>query len=348
MIPASAPERRGSSTRLLHVDARSSTLSHRSLGELPQLLSEGDVLVVNDAATLPASLRLQNFDAELRLVAHAAEPNSFVAVAFGAGDYRVDTDARPAPPALPVGTRLVFTPRLEAVVTHVDAKSARLLTLRFTSVGSALWSELYRHGRPIQYRHVPRPLALWDVQNVFASRPFAFELASAGLPFDHALLAALKRRGVLLHSLTHAAGISATGSAELDARLPLPERYEIPESTRLAVEAAQRNERRVIAVGTTVVRALEASALENGCVRAGLGEARLRLGPGFQPRVVDGLVTGMHEPGSSHFELLRAFASAQLLERAASEAEQHGYHSHEFGDSCLLTAGRPVPSAVAA
>jgi len=346
MTPAHEPRSRDAG-RLVHVNAEAGTFSHVRFADLASLLAPGDLLVVNDAATLPASLRLQNFDAELRLVGHTDEPQVFRALLFGAGDYHTDTDLRRAPPALDVGSELEFGPDLRARVESLDARAPRLLTVRFASSGAAFWAALYRYGRPIQYRHVARPLELWDVQILFAGKPFAFELPSAGLPFDHQLLLSLRRGGVQLARLTHAAGVSATGSAALDARLPLPERYEIPEATERAVAAALAANRRVVAVGTTVVRALEACALEHGRVRKGPGEARLRIGSGYPRRVVSAVISGMHERGTSHFELLESFASTALLERVERDCERRGYLTHEFGDSCLVMGklAEPVQKA---
>ena len=147
-------------------------------------------------------------------------------------------------------------------------------------------------------------------------------------------------QGVRVAALTHAAGISSTGSAELDARLPAPERYYIPDDTVTAVEETKERGARVVAVGTTVTRALESSRLTQGRLTPGEGEATLVIGPGFRPALVDGLLTGMHARGTSHFALLEAFAPRELLERALEHAEGVGYLEHEFGDSCLLLAHR--------
>jgi len=140
---------------------------------------------------------------------------------------------------------------------------------------------------------------------------------------------------VSLAWLTHAAGLSSTGDAALDAALPLPERYEVPEATVEAVARARAAGGRVVAVGTTVVRALE-SAAQDGRLRAGRGLATLRIDGGFRPRVVDGLLTGLHEDGTSHFELLKAFAPAAFLEPALRHAAEAGYLGHEFGDALLI------------
>jgi S-adenosylmethionine:tRNA ribosyltransferase-isomerase len=225
---------------------------------------------------------------------------------------------------------------LAASVAAVDDEEPRLVTLEFDDAGAKLLRGLYRQGRVIQYSYVRDPLELWDVQNRFAARPWAFEPPSAALPLNFALLDALRRRGVELAWLTHAAGISSTGSPTLDRRLPLPERYELPESTIAALESAHARGGRVVAVGTTVVRALESSAAEHGRPRAGAGEARLILGPGFRARVVSGILTGMHEPSTSHYSLLEAFAPRALLDRATEGAARAGFLQHEFGDSCLI------------
>jgi S-adenosylmethionine:tRNA ribosyltransferase-isomerase len=326
---------------LLHADAKTRKLLHTQLYALPTLLSAFDLLVVNDAATLPAALSVPNSDLEVRLIGHGDHAHSFRAVVFGAGDYHTDTNARPAPRELHVGERIDFSAGLSALVTSIDTTAPRLVTLRFEDASEdEFWPALYQHGRPIQYRHVAEPLELWDVQNPFASRPFAFEAPSAGLSLDFALLGALERRGIAVATLTHAAGVSALGSAELDARLPLPERYTIPEATRAAVESARARGGRVIAVGTTVVRALEASHAEHGRVESGDAVAELKLGPGTALHVVDALLTGMHEAGTSHFELLQAFAPFDLVSTLEHEATRHGYLSHEFGDTCLIDSGR--------
>lgn len=336
MNPAHEPRRDSRATRLLYADAQRASFTHTRLASLPELLSPLDLLVVNDAATLPAALRALNHDVEVRLIGHTEDPRTFRAVVFGGGDYHIDTDARPPPAEITLDQRLEFGPELAARVVHIDAESQRLLRLRFETGGVEFWRALYRYGRPIQYRHVPAPLELWDVQNLFASRPFAFEPPSAGLSFDFALLAALKQRGVGVVALTHAAGVSALGSPALDVQLPLAERYEIPETTRAAIAATRARAGRVVAVGTSVVRALEASRLEHGELCSGASVTELRLGPGFELRVVDALLTGMHEAGSSHFELLQAFAARALLLELEREAQRLGYLSHEFGDSCLI------------
>jgi S-adenosylmethionine:tRNA ribosyltransferase-isomerase len=234
-------------------------------------------------------------------------------------------------------------------VAAVSPISPRLVDLRFDRTGAALWSRLYRAGRPVQYAHVAAELALWHVQTRYAARPCAAELPSAGRPLAWELLLELRRRGVAFARVTHAAGLSSTGDAALDEALPLPERFEIPPETELAVARARASGARVVAVGTSVVRALEGAAAQSGGVlRAGAGRTGLRIGPGFRPAVADGLLTGMHEPTASHFALLQAFAPGALIERAYDHAARAGYLGHEFGDSNLILRGscpRTVPGA---
>jgi S-adenosylmethionine:tRNA ribosyltransferase-isomerase len=326
--------------RLLLLDPQAGRFRDTSLAELPALLRAGDLMVVNDAATLPASLSAVapgGARVEVRLLGEA-EPSRWRAVLFGEGDWHTRTEVRPAPPSLGPGDTLQLK-GLRATVLAVSTLSPRLLDLRFDAEGGRLWSALYRLGRPIQYAHLEAGLALSDVQTAYASRPWAAELPSAGRPLSWQLLLDLKRRGIALAALTHAAGLSSTGDPALDRALPLPERYEVPETTVAAVGTARASGGRVVAVGTSVVRALEGSAVcHGGRLAAGPGTTDLVVGPGYAPRVVDGLLTGFHEPGSSHLGLLRAFVPPPLLEAAYSHAEAEGYRGHEFGDSSLILA----------
>ncbi len=345
MTPATWPRREPSAERLLLVDPERGAFGDAHVGDLPSLLRAGDVLVVNDAATLPASLAAHGPDGErleVRL-AGEGEGGEWRAVLFGAGDWRMRTEDRPAPPAVSPGAALRFDGDLTARVTAVSELSPRLVDLRFDREGDALWSALYAAGRPVQYSYLSGPLPLDRVQTAFGTRPWAVELPSAGRPLEIGLLLALRRRGVAVARLTHAASLSATGDDALDAALPLPERFELPVETVQAVARARARGARVLAAGTTVVRALEGSAsLHGGAPRPGAGVTDLRIDEGFRPQVVDGLLTGLHEPGSSHYRLLMAFAPPALLEAAWQHAEDDGYLGHEFGDSCLMLPGLPA------
>ncbi len=302
--------------------------------ELPSLLRAGDLVVVNDAATLPASLRGATADGagfELRL-SGPIDGNRLCGVLLGEGDHRTRTEHRPPPPALAEGDRI----QLGGFAATVTATAGRRIEVIARLDGDELWQALYAAGAPVQYAHRPALLPLYAVQTAYASRPWAAEMPSAGRPLTWGVLLGLRRSGVELATLTHAAGLSSTGDEALDRALPWPERYELPRRTVAAIAAAKARGGRVIAVGTTVVRALEAAAEHDGSLAAGSGVATLRLDPGSVLRIVDGLISGLHSPGESHFELLQTFAPRDRLERGLVLAAVHGLSSHELGDACLI------------
>ncbi len=337
MIAAAAARADPRAMRLLHVSPSRHAIDDRAFGDLPVLLRAGDVLVVNDAATVPGSLRgttARGAPVEARLAARNVD-GTWRAVLFGDGDWRTRTEERPAPPRVAVGDRLSFD-GLSASVVAVDPGSPRLVTLSFAEAGGAFWPRLYRAGRPVQYAHTSAALSLWDVQTAYAARPWAAEAPSAGFGLTWELFLALRARGVAVAPLTHAAGLSSTGEAVLDTRLPMREAYDLPRATVDAILAAKAAGARVVALGTTSARALEGAAEQDGVLRPGLGETDLVFGPDTRRRIVDGLVTGVHDATTSHFRLLSAFAPRTLLEGALDRAEALGYRGHEFGDAVLV------------
>jgi S-adenosylmethionine:tRNA ribosyltransferase-isomerase len=341
MIPAAAAVQRPPDARLMVVDA-SGHLVHLQRADFAALVHSGDVVIANDAATLPASLfgihLATGSPIELRLTGRRSlrpqHIDGFTAVAFGAGDFRTPTESRPLPPAFSPGDLLQLGP-LDAVVRTI-LNHPRLIEVTIHGSVQEIWEGLARHGRPIQYSYVPTPLAVWDTWTPIASRPVAFEAPSAGFLLDWRLIDSLRARAATFVTLTHAAGISSTGDARLDAMFPLAEAYEIPLRTASAIDAARRRGGRIIAVGTTVVRALEDAAAYDGRVRPGSASATLRVGALTRLQVVDALVTGQHEPGTSHYELLRAFQDDSVLGQMIAEAEMHGYRTHEFGDALFI------------
>jgi S-adenosylmethionine:tRNA ribosyltransferase-isomerase len=343
MKAASWPRDEADAGRMLAVDVRSGALDDLTVRDLPRRLRRGDLLVLNDSATLPASLRAhaEGEVVEVRLVA-ALDDGTWAAALLGAGDWRQRTEDRAAPPRLPVGSTLTFTADgspLRATVAGVSGATPRLVRLQFDRGGDALWPALYRAGRPVQYSYLRAPLALWHVQTAFASRPWSVEMPSAGRPLTWDVLAAVRGRGVGLATVTHGAGLSSTGDPVLDGALPLAERYDVPAATVAAIARARASGGRVIAVGTTAVRALEGAAAANGgALAAGEGWTSLRIDARFRPRVVAGILTGVHTETETHFDLLRGFAPEPLLERALAHAEQEGYLAHEFGDSMLVVS----------
>jgi len=191
---------------------------------------------------------------------------------------------------------------------------------------------LAAHGRPIAYGHLAHPRPLRDLQTVFADEPGSAEMPSAGRPFTPRVLDDLFARGVQVAPLVLHTGVASLERGER----PYPERYRVPLSTARLVEATRRWGGRVIAVGTTVVRALESVALPGGAVRAGEGWTSLVVTPERGLRVVDGLITGWHEPESSHLLMLEAAAGRELLQRSYDEAAARGLAGHEFGDALLI------------
>jgi S-adenosylmethionine:tRNA ribosyltransferase-isomerase len=341
MIAAARPVQRPRDARLLVVDGQG-RISHRPRSAFADVLIAGDLVVANDAATLPASLTGAHVATaaaiEVRLAARrslaADDVHTFAAVVFGAGDYRTPTERRPLPPALAVGDELALGPLHAVVLRLLD--HPRLIELRFAGDADAIRAGIARHGRPVQYAHLPTRLALWDVWTRIAALPAAFEAPSAGFVLDWRLLDRLAARGVGFATLTHAAGLSSTGDATLDARLPLAEPYRIPPATVAAIAATQRRRGRVVALGTTVARALEHAAVRPGGLAAGAGVADNLLGSATRLRVVDAIVSGTHEPGTSHHALLGAFVPAATLARIDATLEACGYRTHEFGDSVWI------------
>ena len=341
MRAADRPIQRPPGARLLYVDQHGD-LHHAPRSKLAEFLRPGDLVVANDAATLPASLHgvhvRTGLAIEVRLAGKpslaARDARRFTAVVFGMGDYHTRTEDRPLPPTLHVNDELTLgslTARVERMLGH-----PRLVALNFEVELNELWRGLAAHGRPIQYAHMSEPLALWDVWTSIAGAPVAYEPPSAGFALDWQMLAAFDARGIEFATLTHAAGISSTGDPDLDRLLPFDEPYRIPAATEEAIAAALCEERRIVAIGTTVVRALEHSAATFGSVAAGENVANLRLGAHTQLRVVDAILSGTHEPGTSHYDLLQAFADTSVLRRADEALNGAGYRTHEFGDSVLI------------
>jgi S-adenosylmethionine:tRNA ribosyltransferase-isomerase len=339
---ARAPIQRPVGARLLVAD-RGGRVCHRVRAGFVELLRDGDLVIANDAATLPASLGGRHVASgrhlEVRLAGADSfavnRPTRFSAVLFGLGDYRMRTEDRPLPPVVRASDRLALGP-LHATVDRLLWNHPRLVELSFDGPPQQIWEGLARHGRPIQYSHLPARLALWDTWTPIAGLPVAFEPPSAGFMLTWDAVAAMAARRVRFATITHAAGISSTGAPEVDALLPFDEPYRVPASTATAIAEARKEGGRIVAVGTTVVRALEHAAGDDRLVRGGEGLATNRIGALTRLRVVDALFSGVHEPGSSHYELLRAFADDSTLARIDDELRRNGYRTHEFGDSVFI------------
>ena len=328
------PERRGvprDGVRLLV--ARPGDVAHRRFHDLPDLLEPGDLVVVNTSATLPSAVDARRADGRRQPV--------HVSTRLDDGDWVVELRLAGGGPDLgaTVGERLYLPGgvRLRLVAPYPDPQATATRLWR-AAVAPRLAPRDYlpAHGRPIGYGYLSGRFPLADRQNVYALRPGSAEMASAGRPFTAGLVARLVARGITLAPVVLHAGVS---SPELH-EPPVPERFHVPEDTARLVESARASGRRVVAVGTTVVRALESAAGPDGVAAPTRGWTDLVLGPGRPARVVDGLVTGLHPPQASHLLLLEAVAGAALVRSAYGAALERGYLWHEFGDSMLFLPER--------
>ncbi|GAA1840409.1 S-adenosylmethionine:tRNA ribosyltransferase-isomerase [Pseudonocardia ailaonensis] len=302
-------------------------MRHRRFTDLPGALEPGDLVVVNTSDTEPAAV--DGYRGGTPVVLHVSGPAAagwMVELRTPAGERVLDARA---------GERITLPGGVVAVlaVAHPDPQvraGSRLWQARIPVEGG-LRGYLAAAGRPIRYSHLRTTPALAEYRTVFARPDGGFgsaEMPSAGRPFTRAVLDGLRARGVGIAELVLHTGVSSLEAGET----PLPERYRVPAETAAAVNAS----RRVVAVGTTVTRALETVADEDGLVHAGEGVTDLVLGPDRPARVVNGLVTGWHEPEASHLLLLRAVAGDELVGRAYAATAERDYLWHEFGDSCLL------------
>ena len=299
-------------------------VSHARFRDLPRVLSSGDLLVVNVSATLAAAIETRLGEQPLQLWLSTPGPDGTWLVELRTGDRR----PYPRPP---MGARLELPGGAHAELIARFAGSERLSVAR-VECDAPLEDYLRRHGRPIRYGYVAEPWPLDAYQTVFALEPGSAEMPSAGRPFTTELVTQLVARGVLITPVTLHTGLS---SPERD-EPPSPERYHVPAATARLVNAVRGWNGRVIAVGTTVVRALESVAAVNGTVSEGQGWTNLVVTQERGLRAIDGLLTGLHESGSSHLELLEAVAGRTLLERSYAAALAHGYLWHEFGDLHLI------------
>lgn len=293
----------------------------RALGEH---LEPGDLLVVNTSATLAAAVDGRHQDGR-SLVVHFAgrrHDGSWVVEVRPTG-----AATGPLTGVLP-GDRLVLHGRLLHVLGPLPGQD-RLLRVAAEVEPRELMRE---HGRPIRYAYVPDPWPLDAYQTVFAREPGSAEMPSAGRPFTGRVLRDLVGRGVLVAPVTLHTGLSSPDAGEP----PQPEQYRVAASTAALVNHVRDGGGRVVAVGTTVTRALESAADASGRVHASEGWTGLVLGPGRAARAVSGLLTGWHDPGASHLQLLESVAGHSLVAAAYAEATRRQFLWHEFGDSCLL------------
>jgi len=333
--PIEAAGRRRDAGRLLVVTPSSAV--DTTFAAVGDFLAPGDVLVVNTSATLPAAVPVEapafRRGGPVGLLLHLGTelPGGLrlvelrTATGFGSVPF---ADARPGTVLLPGGGRAEL---LTPWPAEPSEGPNRLWMARLDVPGDPrAW--MADHGRPIRYGQPAEPWPLDAYQTVFATEPGSAEMPSAARGFTAELVTALVSGGVVIAPLLLHCGLSSPEAGEA----PQPERYRVPAATAALVNAGRAAGRRVIAVGTTAVRALETVTDEAGTVHPGEGWTELVVTPERGVRAVDGLVTGWHEPEASHLELVAAVAGPDMLDRSYAAAHALGYHGHEFGDFHLL------------
>jgi S-adenosylmethionine:tRNA ribosyltransferase-isomerase len=323
------PEARGlarDDVRMLVAPARGA-LVHARARDLPDFLASGDLVVINTSATMPAALPARRGDGstlELRLSTPLpSAPDGRWVVELRQGDQPFRGARAGETLELPAGGR-----------AHLEApylSGPRLWAARL-QLPEPLMAYLARHGAPIRYRYVPDAHPLVDYQTAYATEPGSAEMPSAGRPLTADVLTALVAKGVAVAPIVLHTGVSSPERSER----PYPERYRVPVATARLVQATKAWGGRVIAVGTTVVRALETVARADGTIESGEGWTALIVTPARGVRAVDGLLTGWHEPEASHLDILHAVAGRGLIERSYAAALDAGYLWHEFGDVHLI------------
>ncbi|MFC8425231.1 S-adenosylmethionine:tRNA ribosyltransferase-isomerase [Streptomyces sp. NPDC057236] len=311
--------------------SRGTAVSHHAFVELPRLLRAGDLLVVNTSPTLAAAVG--GWIGHARVVVHFSTrgDDGRWAVELREPDGRGTTRARAGAPAgtevrLAGGARLVLEEPL----------SARGERLWWARVSRDVLGVLREHGRAIRYAYTERDQPLSAYQTVFAlpspDGAGSAEMPSAGRPFTARMVAELVSRGVQFAPVTLHTGVASAEAHEP----PYPERFVVPEASARLIGAVRAGGGRVIAVGTTAVRAVESAAGADGVVRARAGWTELVVTPERGVRAVDGLLTGLHEPEASHLLMLEAVAGRAAIDRGYEEALRGRYLWHEFGDVHLV------------
>lgn len=316
------PERRGidrDAVRLLVTRRANRTHEHRRFYELPALLERGDLLVVNDSATVPAALIARRANGDT-IALHVATPI----------DERLWI-AEPRTRAVLVGEELTLPGGGSAApIAPLEPDNPRLWYVRF-HLPAPMYEYLRAHGEPIRYGYVTERFPLDSYQTMFASEPGSAEMASAARPFTPRVVRSLRARGVEIATVTLHCGVSSFEAPER----PGPERFFVPRTAAEEISRAKTQSRRVIAAGTTALRAIETAAAR-GEIAAGGGWTSLVIDAQYKLRAADGLLTGFHHGSSTHQWILRAFMDPELLADSYEEAASLGYYQHEFGDVQLI------------
>ena len=301
---------------------------HARFRDLAEFLAPGTLLVVNRSATLRASLPARGLVGDFVLN---------LSTCYGAGLWLAEprwSAGQPGPLPLKVGEQI----RVAGLPTRLVAPFPGLPRLWFVRVEGNVDGAMAALGSPIRYGYLEAPFpGIEAYQTAFSTASGSAEMPSAGRPFTPRVLDTLRKRGVRIAPVVLHTGVSSleVETERIEDHPMYPEPFRVPAATADAVSAARAEGRSVIAVGTTVVRALE-SAWNGDRVRPTAGFTRLLSHPGRPVRTVDGLITGLHDPEASHLAMLFALADPELVRGAYAEAVRESYLWHEFGDSHLI------------
>jgi S-adenosylmethionine:tRNA ribosyltransferase-isomerase len=331
------PERRGVArdhVRLLVLDRTTGDVTHTRFDRIVDFLGVGDLLVFNSSRTLPAvligSVKHTHSKLEVRL-AELLPDGTWLALLLPQPGQRLEDLVAKA-------SVVDFGGDLFCEIIGQDRQIPRLWKLRFSKNGTEFLDTIYRIGEPVRYRYLSAPWRLNYYQNVYALQPGAAEMPSAGRAFTWQLLLQLRRCGIKTASITLHTGLSSYLDNKIDRQHPASEEeYWISEETAEKIRQARNTGGRIIAIGTTVVRALESAAMQfDGQVRACHQYTRLRITADSRLQVVTGLLTGLHEPEASHLDLLAAFVAPSTIYAVYNDAIRQRYLWHEFGDLNLI------------
>lgn len=324
-LPAELRGLRRDGARLCVVERDTGRITHTTVAQLGEHLRPGDLLVVNSSRTLPAALTVARESGEQVQL----RPGALRAAEWDA--LAVETGAQHRNVGLRRGEILEARSGLRLRV--LSERSDAPLLWRMAVVGGDPIETLLRDGEPIRYSYVPEPVSPEHYQTVYAGVPGSVEIPSAGRHLTWELLGDLRRNGIGIVDIVLHCGLSSFQDDEVDLTKPLiEEQFEVRPETADRVNGAAR----VIAVGTSVIRTLETVADDNGIVRPMHGWTRLVITPRSRLRVVDALLTGLHEPPATHLDMLGALLDERLLERAYTEVRERRYLWHEFGDAMLI------------
>jgi S-adenosylmethionine:tRNA ribosyltransferase-isomerase len=332
------PEVRGvprSDVKLLVIKRSNGEIAHSKFQDLRKFLNKEDLLVFNSSRTLPASLLGRELksgkEIEVRLAEHLAD-DSYLVLLLDKEKKPLHYDGKSI-----WGIWIDFGGQLSCNVLSRDTQNPILWRARFSKSGSELTSLIYELGKPIRYEHVPHSWNIDYYQNIYADKPGSSEMPSAGRAFTWKMIFDLRNSGIETANILLHTGLSSYMDENFDAKHPVSEEeFSINSDAARKINEARIRGNRIVAIGTTVVRALESASRDDGTVRPSHSYTRLHISEQYKLKSVNGLLTGLHESHSSHLDLLRAFLPNKLMTIAYNQAIEKGYLWHEFGDLNLI------------